>query len=130
MKQTDGDGGWRYICEETHPQFDFSNFNFGQVCLSFSGCIRHLQRLSDHKLLPSVDTTLVRSICILGGNVYKTGLHMRPALPEQDLTLQLIQSYLVENLHGGKTIFDVYSKNSEKGTSFHQRSWVRKYRRL
>ena len=106
VKETNQDGSWRYICKETHPQYDFHNFNFGQVCLSFSGCIRHLQKLSDQQLIPSVETTLVRSICILGGGVYKTGYHMRPVLPMQDMTLQLVQTYVVEHLHGGKTIFD------------------------
>lgn len=106
IKETNEDGSWRYICNETHSQYDFHNFNFGQVCLSFSGCIRHLQKLSDQKLLPSVETTLVRSICILGGGVYKTGFHLRPVMQQQDLTLQLVQTYVVEHLHGGKTIFD------------------------
>ena len=106
VKQTDTGGGWRYVCRETHPQFDFSQFNFGQVCLSFSGCLRHLQHLAMQPLLPSLDTTHVRSIYILGGNVFKNGLRHRPKMALQEETMNLTQLYLVNNKHGGKTIFD------------------------
>ena len=106
-KQTDADGGWRYVCNETHPQFDFKNFNLGQVSLSFSGSIRHLQHLTKHDLLPSLEPTHTRSIQILGGNVFKQGLKLRTRMLLQDQTLSLLQIYLAEHMHGGKACFDV-----------------------
>ena len=62
------------------PALDTSQFAYSDLIFSLQGCVKHLQWLLHMGLIPTNKTQKVRSLYLLGGNVFRMGFASRPQM--------------------------------------------------
>eukprot|EP00435_Cladocopium_sp_Y103_P032093 s2216_g8.t1 len=72
---------------------------------TFRNIIMHVQFLVNKDILPRVTPVKVKSLYQLGAKVMKQGLPLRPKLPKQEETLEILHRYFSEHGQGGKACF-------------------------
>lgn len=72
---------------------------------TFRTILMHIQYLVNKPLIPDVKPLKVKSLCQLGAKVMKQGLPLRPKLPLQTETLEILQGYFAQHALGGKAVF-------------------------
>ena len=72
---------------------------------TFRNIIMHVQVLVNKEIIPKLTPVKVKSLYQLGAKVLKQGLPLRPKLPLQDETLEILQKYFREHGQNGKACF-------------------------
>ena len=72
---------------------------------TFRNIIMHVQFLVNKEIIPKLTPVKVKSLSQLGAKVLKQGLPLRPKLPLQDETLEILQKYFREHGQNGKACF-------------------------
>ena len=82
------------------PELDTSQFAYSDLIFSLQGCVKHLQWLLQMDLIPTNKTQKVRSLYLLGGNVFRMGFASRPQMHYQTETMKCVQEYLNQHASG------------------------------
>ena len=88
---------WQY----EDSALDVEQFAYSDLIFSLQGSVKHLQYLLQLDLLPPHKTQKVRSLHLLGGNVFRMGFAARPVMKYQAETMQCVQQYLNRHAAGG-----------------------------
>ena len=72
---------------------------------TFRTILMHIQFLVNKDILPRETPVKVKSLSQLGAKVMKQGLPLRPTMPKQEETLEILQRYCQEHAKGGKACF-------------------------
>ena len=99
------DGTKRYVSTDEDPAFDITNFSLVDITNSFQGSWKHVRYLLQQKLYPEDQSVKARSLHQLGAGCFRQGLPRRPQLLFQQETMEIVQTYLNVNRHGGTAVF-------------------------
>eukprot|EP00438_Fugacium_kawagutii_P006260 Skav225533 [mRNA] locus=scaffold144:568552:573362:- [translate_table: standard] len=96
----------RWLATLEWPQLDLAAFSFTNQTTAFSNSVQHLQYLVDRPVYPPQTTQHVKSLSILQSGVFKKGFPRRPAMKQQEQTVDLVRAYCLRYQQDGKTRFE------------------------